>query len=63
LRRDRHSSPPGLVEQHLAECEVCAREHRFENAFIVDVRSKLRRIRAPDDLLERIAAKLETGTH
>lgn len=51
-----------LVERHLQECEACAREHRFEDAFITDVRSKLRRIRAPGDLLERIATKLNEAT-
>ena len=62
LDRELSAAERELVELHLQECEACAREHRFENAFITDVRSKLRRIRAPGDLLERIVAQLDTRT-
>lgn len=58
---DRALSPAEqtLVDQHLRECEVCAHEYRFEGSFIAEVRAKLRRIRAPRDLLQRISLKLE----
>jgi anti-sigma factor (TIGR02949 family) len=58
LDRELSAAERELVAQHLTECEACAREYRFETAFITDVRNRLRRIRAPDDLLDRIAGKL-----
>jgi anti-sigma factor (TIGR02949 family) len=47
-----------LVQEHLQECEACAREHRFETSFIAEVRSKLKRIMAPPGLLQRIVTRL-----
>lgn len=47
------------VEEHLAECEICAREYRFEQSIIDDVRRKLDRIMAPRHLVERITSALE----
>ncbi|MCI0433715.1 MAG: anti-sigma factor [Gemmatimonadetes bacterium] len=49
------------VEAHLRECEACASEFRFESTFVDDVRSKLKRIVAPSDLLERISQGLARG--
>ena len=60
---DRELSPDErrLVEQHLAECEVCAREYRFEMTFIAEVRGKLQRVKAPPQMVERILARLQTA--
>jgi anti-sigma factor (TIGR02949 family) len=50
------------VEEHLTQCEACASEYRFESTFVREVRNKLRRIKAPADLLARISARLESGS-
>lgn len=49
---DRELTPQEVVrvEEHLRICAVCAREYRFEAGVIDDVRSKIRRIKAPDSL-------------
>jgi anti-sigma factor (TIGR02949 family) len=51
------------VEAHLAVCEACASEYRFENSVIREVRAKLNRIMAPTDLLERISIRLLNRRH
>ena len=58
---------PGEVphfEQHLAECEMCAREYRFEASVLAGIRKKvqrcrLRQIALPADLLTRIKVRLD----
>jgi anti-sigma factor (TIGR02949 family) len=50
-----------LVEEHLERCEMCAREFRFEQTVVSDVRTKLNRIKAPKDLMSRIADTLATA--
>jgi anti-sigma factor (TIGR02949 family) len=51
-----------LVEQHLEECDVCAREYRFEISFINEVRVKLQRVRAPREMVERVLARLQSAS-
>lgn len=46
------------VEHHLATCEVCAREYRFEARVIAEVRGKLGRVDVPAGLAERVAKRL-----
>ena len=46
------------VKAHLEECSVCAGEYRFEQSLLDDVRSKLRRIDLPSDLMGRLSARL-----
>jgi anti-sigma factor (TIGR02949 family) len=46
------------VEQHLRECEACAREYDFEHSLVQEIRGKLQRIKAPADLLNMISARL-----
>ena len=59
--RTLSDSERARVEEHLEQCEACAREYTFENTFVREVRGKLRRIMAPRDLLERISQKLSGG--
>ena len=42
------------VEAHLDHCAACAREFRFEGAVVECIKAKLRRVRAPESLMERI---------
>ena len=44
------------VRQHLETCAICASEYDFEQTVLDDVRGKLRRIRAPGDLMSRISS-------
>jgi anti-sigma factor (TIGR02949 family) len=54
---DRELTPEetALVREHLENCAVCTSEYRFEAGVLDAVKSKLRRIAAPTDLLQRIA--------
>ena len=54
LSRDEEA----LVEAHLAECEACATEYKFESSFVEEVKKKLRHLEAPSDLVKRIAKAL-----
>ena len=47
------------VEAHLNRCVACAREFRFEGEVVECLKAKLRRVQAPEALLERIRAKLD----
>jgi mycothiol system anti-sigma-R factor len=47
-----------LVQEHLRTCAVCASEYAFEASVLEQVRAKLRRIKAPPELLQRISQKL-----
>ncbi len=47
-----------LVREHIETCAACAREYGFEAAVVQQVRTKLRRIAAPAELAQRLAAAL-----
>ncbi len=55
LDRELSEEEMRLVEEHLRICAVCASEYGFESSVLTQLREKLRRIDAPDDLLQRIA--------
>ena len=57
---DRELTPEEieLVEEHMAICERCAREYRFEESVLRNVRAKLHRLAAPPGLLNRISRAL-----
>ena len=57
---DRELPPEQMecVRTHLERCAGCAREFDFETAVLEDLREKLRRIHAPDELRRRIAELL-----
>jgi len=58
---DRELSPSDMqmVEQHIEECLRCAGLYRFEVSLIQAVRSRLRRICLPGDLMARIRLRLD----
>jgi anti-sigma factor (TIGR02949 family) len=60
---DRELDPGQMecVREHLETCAVCASEFDFEQTVIEDVRGKLRRIRAPRDLMSRISALIASA--
>jgi anti-sigma factor (TIGR02949 family) len=57
---DRELSPREMesVEEHLKICSMCAREYRFEESVIQQVRTKVQRLSVPSDLMKRISASL-----
>lgn len=57
---DRELSPSEMlrVKEHLDTCDGCAREYRFEERVLTDLRDKLRRISAPKDLIEKVSRSL-----
>lgn len=48
-----------LVEAHLATCVVCAREYRFEQDVVDQVRGALGRLDVPQDLFRKVADQLD----
>ncbi len=47
-----------IIEQHLEVCAACAREFTFAASLLEGIRSKLRQVSAPPDLLARISARI-----
>jgi anti-sigma factor (TIGR02949 family) len=54
---DRELTPQEMVRvrEHLETCEVCAREYNFEGKVLTDLKAKLRRVKAPEDLVAKIS--------
>lgn len=46
------------VRRHLEQCAACAAEYSFESRVLDDLREKLRRVRAPERLLDNIISNL-----
>ena len=61
LDRELSTAEVKAVEDHLEVCAVCAAEFGIERTVLDEIRGKLRRLRAPDGLLERISARLRNG--
>ena len=59
LDRELTADEMQRVNEHLETCDVCAREYKFEEKVLVDLRDKLRRVSAPGGLLERINRNIE----
>jgi anti-sigma factor (TIGR02949 family) len=60
---DRELAPEemAMVREHLEGCAVCASEYRFEAGVLAAVKSKLRRLAAPADLLQRISERIHNA--
>ena len=60
---DRELAPGELdeVASHLETCAVCAGEFEIERRLLEDLREKLRRVRAPADLMAKVSARLREG--
>ncbi|HEU4333258.1 MAG TPA: zf-HC2 domain-containing protein [Candidatus Eisenbacteria bacterium] len=59
LDRELTADEMTRVREHLETCETCAREYAFEEKVLVDLRAKLRRVSAPEDLLAKITRSIE----
>jgi anti-sigma factor (TIGR02949 family) len=57
---DRELSDAELlqVREHLDTCVTCAAEHRFEASVLLEIRRKLRRLKAPSAVIDRVRARL-----
>jgi len=57
---DRELAPDEVekVAEHLAECERCAAEFGVERELLDGIRERLRRIRLPDGLMDRIRQRI-----
>ena len=58
LDRELGAEQRRLIDEHLAICAACLREFTFERSVVDGVRSKLRDIGAPSELLARISTDL-----
>ncbi len=58
LDRELSAAEMALVKEHLDTCAQCASEHAFEASVLRDLKDKLRRIDAPQSLLDKVAAIL-----
>jgi anti-sigma factor (TIGR02949 family) len=61
LDRELPAEQMDCVREHLETCAICASEFDFEQTVLDDVRGKLRRIRAPGDLMTRISTLLASA--
>lgn len=50
-----------LVEEHLATCVACAREYRFEQDVVDQVRGALGRLDVPQTLFRKVAEQLDAA--
>jgi anti-sigma factor RsiW len=58
---DRELSPDDsrMVERHINECLRCAGRYRFEIELVHELRTRLRRISLPADLMTSIRRRLQ----
>ena len=59
IDRELSAADMRMVERHIEDCLRCAGRFRFEASLIQAVRSRLRRISLPGDLVARIRLRLE----
>lgn len=58
LDRELNAEEMARVKEHLETCEVCAREYNFEGKILTELKAKLRRVKAPDDLIAKISRSI-----
>jgi anti-sigma factor (TIGR02949 family) len=61
LDRELDADEMRMVREHLATCEQCAMEYRFESRVLEDVREKLMRIAMPESVKARVALAIEAA--
>lgn len=59
LDRQLGASEMQLVQEHLAICEGCAHEFKFETSVLDSVRRKLRDIDVPNGLAARVLGSMK----
>ena len=58
LDRELTGRDVALVDRHLRICRRCARQFAAEATFVEDLRTKLKHMRAPAGLLDKLIAEL-----
>jgi anti-sigma factor (TIGR02949 family) len=58
LDRELTSHEMQLLREHMDVCAVCAAEYTFEASVLKQVRAKLQRLGAPEELLAKISRAL-----
>lgn len=58
LDRELSAEEARLVREHLETCAQCTAEYRFEESVLTNLKTKLARISAPPDLMDRIRRHL-----
>jgi anti-sigma factor (TIGR02949 family) len=61
LDRELDAAERRLVEEHLATCDVCTAEYRFEATVLEGLRERLRRVRLPDEVRSRLLSRLRNA--
>ena len=61
LDRELSAEEMRLVREHVELCAVCAAEFKFERSVVDGVRSKLRQVDLPPDLIARVIGSLPRG--
>ena len=59
LDRELDESEMTMVREHLDTCQMCAAEFAFEASVLSQVRDKLQRIDAPQDLLAKLRMQID----
>jgi len=62
IDRELSADDMRMVERHIEDCLRCAGRLRFEMSLIQELRSRLRRICLPGDLMARIKLRLDVET-
>lgn len=62
LDRELDAQERQLVEGHLADCDLCTAEYRFEATILEGLKERLRRVRLPDGVRERLLTRLRAAT-
>jgi anti-sigma factor (TIGR02949 family) len=59
LDRELTDAEMELVHEHLETCANCASEHEFQASVLREVKSRVRRIGVPSDLLAKVSRALD----
>jgi anti-sigma factor (TIGR02949 family) len=62
LDRELDAAERRRVEEHLAVCDVCTEEYRFEATMLDALRDRLRRVRMPDAVRGRLLTRLREAS-
>jgi anti-sigma factor (TIGR02949 family) len=62
LDRELDPAERRLVDEHLAVCNVCTAEYRFEATVLDALRDRLRRVRVPEAVRGRLLTRLREAS-
>ncbi len=62
IDRELDSREMKLVQEHLEQCLVCAKEFDFEGTLIAELREKISRIEVAPNLIAKISHRLKEAS-